>query len=104
MSQKNNFWEVTQGVLLVLLINTLVILSICLLILIIHLNSNHAYMYFILGIIGFGGFFIWQLLYVIPICIWLKRKRKRLMMKGVMIGALITALINGSYFLLLLIK
>jgi hypothetical protein len=51
-------------------------------------------------IIGAIGFFFWQLLYVIPLIIWLKRRRKMGMMKGVIIGAVLTALLNGSCYLL----
>ena len=37
-----------------------------------------------------------QLIYVIPACYWLKRKRRIGLMKGVIIGAVITALLNGG--------
>lgn len=59
--------------------------------------------YYFLGIwiIGAWGFFIWQMLYVIPLCIWLRRQQRVAMMKGVIIGALITGLLNGTCFLLL---
>ncbi len=52
-------------------------------------------------IIGSWGFFIWQMLYVIPLCLWLRRQQRLAMMKGVIIGAVITALLNGTCFLLL---
>ncbi|MEQ9235604.1 MAG: hypothetical protein RIG66_16145 [Coleofasciculus sp. E2-BRE-01] len=42
------------------------------------------------------GFLFWQLLYVIPLIIWLKHRRKMGMMKGVIIGAVLTALLNVS--------
>jgi Na+/proline symporter len=54
-------------------------------------------------------FFVWyawfaigltQLIYVIPLCLWLKRRRRFDMLKGVIIGAVITVLLNGSCFLL----
>lgn len=99
MSQQNEFWKVTQGILLLFLIHALaasVISSLSYLLQIIYGG------YTALGvlIIGFGGFSLCQLLYVIPVCIWLKRKRKNLMMKGVIIGAVITALVNGGCFLM----
>jgi len=103
MSQKNEFRRVFKGILLVAFANILALLSILLLILSIHLNSG-GYGYFVLGTIGVGGFFIWQLLYLIPLCIWLKRKQKKLIIKGVIIGAMITALINVSYVLFLILK
>lgn len=37
---------------------------------------------------GLIGFLFWQLLYVISLLFWLKRRRKSAMMKGVGIGAL----------------
>jgi hypothetical protein len=47
-------------------------------------------------IVGGMGFLFWQLLYVLPLINWLKRRGKIGMMKGVIIGAVITALLNGS--------
>ena len=42
-----------------------------------------------------------QLLYALPLALWLKRKRKRSMMKGVIAMGVITALINGGCFLVM---
>jgi len=50
-------------------------------------------------IIGIAGLLFWQLLYVIPLTLWLKNQRKFGMMKGVIIGAVLTALLNGACFL-----
>jgi Na+/proline symporter len=47
------------------------------------------------------GFFLIQLLYVIPVTLWLRRQQRIGMMKGMIVGAVITALLNGSCFLLL---
>ena len=52
-------------------------------------------------VFGAAGFLFWQLLYVIPLTIWLSHRGKIGMMKGVMIGAVLTALLNGTCFLLL---
>ena len=46
--------------------------------------------------IGGYGFFILQLLYVIPVCLYLRRRQRFALMKGVIIGAVITALLNGG--------
>jgi hypothetical protein len=51
------------------------------------------------AIMGWG---IVQLVYVIPLVIYLKRKRRYEFMKGVIAGAVITALLNGGCWLLLL--
>ncbi|MEA5597169.1 hypothetical protein [Rivularia sp. UHCC 0363] len=100
MSEENEFWGVTQGILLLIGMHALAGLFIYLLGLILQQIYGG---YTLLGVwgIGFGGFSLCQLLYVIPVCIRLKRQRKNLMMKGVIIGAVITALINGGCFLLL---
>ena len=42
-----------------------------------------------------------QLFYVIPLVFWLKRRQRWGLMKGVIIGAVITALLNGSCWILL---
>ena len=57
--------------------------------------------YSIIGVwvVGAGGFLFWQLLYVLPLTIWLKRRGKIGMMQGVIIGAVITALVNGACYL-----
>ncbi|MEO0828248.1 MAG: hypothetical protein AAFY67_21835 [Cyanobacteria bacterium J06642_9] len=50
-------------------------------------------------LIGAAGFFFWQLLYVIPLVIWLQRRRHPGMVKGIVIAACLTALLNGLCFL-----
>ena len=40
-----------------------------------------------------------QLTYAIPLCVWLRRRRRFDTMKGVIIGAVITMLLNGGCFL-----
>lgn len=45
---------------------------------------------------------ITQLIYVVPLCFWLRRRRQFEILKGVVIGAAITVLINGSCFLYVL--
>lgn len=54
--------------------------------------------YIFLGIwfLGGAGFFFVQLAYVIPLALRLKRQGKIGMMKGVIIGATLTALLNGT--------
>jgi hypothetical protein len=56
-----------------------------------------------LGIVlvyGLFGIGLAQLIYVIPAIIVLKRRRKLGWMKGVIIGAVITALLNGGCWLI----
>ncbi|MEL6775776.1 MAG: hypothetical protein AAFO06_00855 [Cyanobacteria bacterium J06597_16] len=40
-----------------------------------------------------------QLLYVVPLGLWLKRKRRMAMVKGVIIGAVMTMLLTGLCFI-----
>jgi hypothetical protein len=56
---------------------------------------------FAIFLIGAGGFLFWQLIYVLPLIVWRKRRGKLGMMKGVIIGAIFTALLNGSCFVLM---
>jgi hypothetical protein len=58
-----------------------------------------GYAVFYAWIVGGMGFFLWQLIYVLPLTIRLKRRGKIGMMKGVIIGAVLTALMNGSCYL-----
>jgi hypothetical protein len=45
------------------------------------------------------GIGITQIIYIIPLIIWLIRQRNWGLMKGVIIGAVITALLNGGCWL-----
>lgn len=42
--------------------------------------------------------FLWQLIYVLPLVFWLRRRRKIAMMKGVILGAILTGLIAATCF------
>ena len=53
---------------------------------------------FIFALIGIG---LVQLLYVIPLCLWLKRKERFDTIQGVIVGAVLTALLNGGCFLVI---
>jgi Na+/proline symporter len=58
-----------------------------------------GYAIFAIWIYGFMGFFLVQLLYVIPLILWLKRRGRIGMMQGVIGMAVVTALLNGACFL-----
>ncbi|MBD2336923.1 hypothetical protein H6G64_07935 [Calothrix sp. FACHB-156] len=101
MSQRNENLQIFLGILILFGLNLIavgIIFGLGLLAGQIFGYANYSY----LGVwlIGGWGFFIWQLLYVIPLCILLRRQQRLAMMKGVIIGAVITALLNGSCFLL----
>ncbi|MBD2208511.1 hypothetical protein H6G27_01335 [Nostoc linckia FACHB-104] len=101
MSQRNENLQLFLGILILFglhLIAVGIIFGVGLLVGQIWGYNNYSF----LGIwlVGGWGFFFWQLLYVIPLCILLRRQQRLAMMKGVIIGAVITALLNGSCFLL----
>lgn len=56
------------------------------------------YSFALVWIVGAMGFLFWQLLYVIPMLLRFRRRHKFGMMKGVIIGATLTALVNGACF------
>jgi hypothetical protein len=98
MAQQNDKSEIFQGLLTLLLMHLLSAATIFLL----GLMANYAfagYAALYIWIYGGGGFFLVQLLYVIPLVLLLKRQGKIARMKGVIIGAVITALLNGACFL-----
>lgn len=51
---------------------------------------------------GYTFFLVWQLLYALPLILRFKRRRQFGMMKGIIIGAAITALVNGVCYIVLL--
>ena len=94
MSQRNEILGVFLGILLLIGMHIFAILAIVLLSFITGIYGGQIL------IIGVFGFFLWQLLYVIPVTLWLKRRQQYGLMKGVIIGAVITALLNGGCSLL----
>lgn len=57
-----------------------------------------GYAFLGIWVVGAMGFLFWQLLYVIPLIFRFRRRRRFAMMKGVIIGATLTALVNGACF------
>lgn len=102
--QPDEFPQVVKGLLLLLLCHTLAGVFIFVL----GLGVSYItllgirlppYAFALVWIVGAMGFVFWQLLYVIPLVLWCRRRGKIGMMKGVIIGAILTALINGACFL-----
>lgn len=58
------------------------------------------YSFAVVWLVGSMGFLFWQLLYVIPLALRLTQRGAIGMMKGVIIGAVLTALVNGACFLM----
>jgi hypothetical protein len=108
MSQRNQFPEMISGIFVVLALHFAAFWLLFLLIYLIAILNNSFptpigtylttdYRFFIL--LSVPG--LTQLLYVIPLVFWLKRRQRWGLMKGVISGAVITALLNGGCWLLL---
>jgi hypothetical protein len=93
--------EIIIGMLILFGINILVALLIFLLGLGIGQYFG-SYSFLNVWLIGLQGLFLWQLLYVIPLVIRYRRQQKFARMKGVIIAAVVTALLNGACYLWLL--
>jgi Na+/proline symporter len=90
-TEPNELLEIAKGFLLLLLFHILAIVIMAALVTII--NS------FLVLVIGAMGFLFWQLLYVIPLALWLRSENRPGVMKGVIIGAVLTALLNGVCYI-----
>lgn len=107
MRQRNEAWKIIGGILLLIGMHTafwlLYLLISLLIILLVGFQSfvtiiiiNYITTIFFYGFIFIG---LIQLIYVIPIVFWLKRRQRWGLMKGIIIGAILTALLNGGCFL-----
>lgn len=103
MSQRNEIAQIIYGMFFVLGLHIFAITVLSLLAYLVNLVGgiiispiNNLWIYAVFGI-GIS-----QLLYVIPLIIRLKRLQKWGLMKGVIIGAVLTALLNGGCWLLLI--
>ncbi len=65
---------------------------------------NYPNWLFIVGVWLAIGISIVQLIYGIPAMLWLRRRQQFALMKGVIIGTVITALLNGGCFLMVFIN
>ncbi|MBW4671380.1 MAG: hypothetical protein KME60_29155 [Cyanomargarita calcarea GSE-NOS-MK-12-04C] len=99
MSQRNEILQVVLGILVLFGMHIISAIAIFILGYIIGLIFGN-YTFLGVWIIAAYSFFLVQLLYVIPVTLWLRRQQKTGMMKGVITGAVITALLNGGCFLL----
>ncbi|MBD1910449.1 MULTISPECIES: hypothetical protein [unclassified Leptolyngbya] len=91
----NEFVEILKGIGLLILHHILAVSVIGIVGLVIGIlfGENGVFQIWAMGAVGF---FLLQLAYVIPLALRLKRQGKTGMMKGVIIGATITALLNGT--------
>jgi hypothetical protein len=65
-----------------------------------YLSATLSLQIVMLVVHALEGVGIAQLLYVIPLVIWFRQRRQWGLMKGVIIGAVITALLNGGCWLI----
>ncbi|BAU06939.1 hypothetical protein NIES592_13090 [Fischerella major NIES-592] len=104
MSRRNEFSHIIGGIVLVLgmhILATLILGTFA------YLESLLAYQYpirifqqiFAIYIFWIG---ITQVIYIIPVLLRLKRQEKFALMKGVIIGAIFTALLNGGCWIWLI--
>lgn len=56
------------------------------------------------AIVGFAGISLVQLVYVLPFMIWLFRRQQFESLKGTITAGILTALLNGGCFILLLVR
>lgn len=104
MSQINERKEIVSGIFLLIGLHiAAVILGIIVLFIYISLVGNVGkdnYLGLLLIWSFFGCLGITQLIYVIPAIFILRRRRKFTLVKGVIIGAVVTALLNGGCWLI----
>jgi hypothetical protein len=96
--EENEPFEILKGFLLLCFFHCIAVFIIFILSSVIGLILG-GYAIFYAWIVGGMGFFLWQLIYVLPLTIRLKRRGKIGIMKGVIICAALTALMNGSCYL-----
>lgn len=97
MSRRNHDLGLLLGTFGTLGINILLFV-----LLFLYLPSNRYLSQGSLGLAFVFGISLYQLIYVIPLTIWLKRQQRWGTMKGVIIAAVVTALLTGPCFVLFL--
>lgn len=96
MQRRNEFRDILSGVFLLLGLHIAVIAILAVITYLLNSFTNILIQILFYAVFGIGLF---QLLYMIPVVIWLNRKQEWGLMKGVIIGAVLTALLNGGCFL-----
>jgi hypothetical protein len=103
MSQRNETTQIIYGVLFLFGLHILVITVFSLLGYVLNMLGGAAISLLNpLWAVALFGIGISQLIYVVPMIIWLKQRQEWGLMKGVIIGAVLTALLNGGCWLLLI--
>lgn len=95
---QNEIVEISKGMLLLLGCHAIAGLTIFALGFLVAAVAPGGYTFIYPWAIGAAGFLFWQLLYVIPLIITLRRRGQIAQSKGVVIAAVLTALVNGACF------
>ena len=102
MSQINERKGIVSGIFLLIGLHiAAVILGIIILLIHFYIVGQDNYLTLLLFGAFFAGLGIVQLIYVIPAIIVLRRRREFALLKGLIIGAVVTALLNGGCWLLI---
>jgi uncharacterized membrane protein len=102
MSPRNERMGIVSGIFLLIGLHiAAVILGIIILLIHFYLVGQDNYLTLLLFGSFFAGLGIVQLIYVIPAIIVLRRRRELALLKGLIIGAVVTALLNGGCWLLM---
>ncbi|WP_017297016.1 hypothetical protein [Nodosilinea nodulosa] len=94
----NEILEIVKGMLLLLGCHAIAAAVIFGLGFLVALVGQGGYGFVMVWLVGGVGFLFWQLLYAIPLILRLRRRGHMAMAKGVIIAAVLTALVNGTCF------
>ncbi|MFQ4141907.1 hypothetical protein [Chlorogloeopsis sp. ULAP02] len=102
MSRRTKFSNLIAGIILVIGMHLVVTSTLFALVLLLSMiNYTQINIIEQIFIIYFFGIGITQIIYIIPVALKLNRQKRTALMHGVIIGAVLTALINGGYWLFL---
>lgn len=106
MQPRNEINEIILGILLLAGMHIAGFILIFFLLFLLSIINSYIPHSIVNSLIGKYRFFYWlfspgltQLIYVIPLVLWLKRQQRWGLMKGVIISAVLTALLNGACWL-----
>lgn len=98
MVRRNEILGIVLGVLLLFVIHNLTVIALMFLSSYLPFFNRNYNFFFIPASIG-----LWQIVYAIPLILLMKKKEKWGLMKGVIICAVLTALLNGGCWILFVV-
>lgn len=99
MSPRNELTSIIYGLLLVFLMHLVAVVAIFLIGSILQFTGNSPYIGLRVFVYAGQSFPLIQLLYIIPAILRLKQQQRWGMMKGVIIGAILTVFLSGGCWL-----